>query len=166
LHIQRLIDLAYPQQRFNVGIELIGPYQKSIIREDESFGFQIHTEKTAYVLLIDIDPAGVVHVLYPFDTSELQPLTPGERRILAARCRALWPFGTETLKLFAFTRKPHELESLMGKEDIGPDSPSYKTLARLVGLIGEGSKGASLRTDVAQAVLTITSYSKADMKIK
>jgi hypothetical protein len=166
LHIQQLIDLAYPQQRFNVGIELIGPYQKRIIREDESFGFEIRTEKTAYVLLIDIDPAGAVHVLYPYDTSELQPLAAGKRKIQAGRYRAFWPFGTETLKLFAFAHKPNGLETLMGKEDLRPDSPLFKTLEQLVGLRGADSKEASLRRDAAQAVLKITSYAKMDMRTK
>lgn len=166
LHIQQLIDLAYPQQRFNVGIELIGPYQKSIIREDESFGFEIRTEKTAYVLLIDIDPAGAVHVLYPYDTSELQPLAAGKKKIQAGRYRAFWPFGTETLKLFAFAHKPNELETLMGKEDLRPDSPLFKTLEQLVGLRGADSMEASRRRDAAQAVLKITSYAKMDMRTK
>jgi hypothetical protein len=166
LHVQPLINLVYPRQRFNVRIELIGPYQKSIIRENETFGFEIRTEKTAYVLLIDIDPAGAVHVLYPFDKSELQPMAAGEKRVLAGRYRALWPFGTETLKLFAFDQRPTELEALMGKEDLRPDSPLFKTLERLIGIRGDETMRASVRMDAAQAVLQIISYAKTDMEKK
>jgi hypothetical protein len=162
LRIQPLINLTYPSQRFNVGVELIGPYQKSIIREDEAFGFEIRSEKTAYLLLIDIDPAGAVHVLYPMDSSELQPLAPGTKRILSGRYHAFWPYGTETLKLFAFVHKPHILDELSGKEDLLPDTPLFSDLEQLIGLRGGISARASERTDAAQATLKITSYSKAD----
>ncbi len=164
LRIQPLINLVYPQQQFNVEIELIGSYQKSIIGEDETFGFEIRTEKPAYLLLIDVDPSGAVHVLHPFDKSELQPLAPGEKKILTGRCRALWPFGTETVKLFAFTQKPKALEFLSGKEDIHPDSALFKELERMVGFHGMEPTRASERTDVAQAALNLTSYSKANMR--
>ena len=166
LRIQPIINLAYPRQQFNVGVDLRGPYQKRIIHEDEIFGFEIYTEKSAYVLLIDVDPAGVVHVLYPFDPSELQPLVAGERKEPNASYRALWPFGTETLKLFAFTHRPAELEILMGKENIHPDSPLFETLERLVGIDTAKFGPASPRRDAAQAVLKITSYARADMSVK
>jgi hypothetical protein len=164
LRIQPLINLVYPQQQFNVEIELIGSYQKSIISEDETFGFEIRTEKPAYLLLIDVDPSGAVHVLHPFDKSELQPLAPGEKKILTGRLRALWPFGTETVKLFAFTHKPNALELFLGKEDIHPDSALFNNLERLVGVRGMESTRASVRTDAAQAALNLTSYPKADMR--
>ena len=164
LRIQPMINLVYPRQQFNVEIELIGSYQKSIINEDEVFGFEIRTEKPAYLLLIDVDPSGAVHVLYPFDRSELQPLAPGEKKLLTGRCRALWPFGTETVKLFAFTHKPRALEIFLGKEDIHPDSVLFNNLERLVGVRGGNSTQASVRTDAAQAVLNLTSYPKANMR--
>ena len=164
LRIQPLINLVYPQQQFNVELELIGSYQKSIISEDETFGFEIRTEKPAYLLVIDVDPSGAVHVLHPFDKSELQPLAPGEKKIMTGRLRALWPFGTETVKLFAFTHKPKALELFLGKEDIHPDSALFNNLERLVGVRGMKSTRASVRTDAAQAALNLTSYPKADMR--
>ena len=164
LRIQPLIHLVYPRQQFNVEIELSGSFQKSIIAEEETFGFEIRTEKPAYLLLIDVDPSGAVHVLHPFDKSELQPLAPGEKRILTSKCRALWPFGTETVKLFAFTHKPDAFESFMGKEDILPDSLLFKNLERLVGVRGLQSTRAEIRTDAAQAALQLTSYPKANMR--
>jgi hypothetical protein len=60
--------------------------------------------------------------------------------------------------------KPDELEFLMGKEDIHPDSALFKTLEQLVGVRGMESNRASNRTDAAQAVLNLTSYSKANME--
>jgi len=163
LRIQPLINLVYPQQQFNVGIELIGSYQKSIISEDESFGFEISSEKPAYLLLIDVDPSGAIHVLHPFETSELQPLVPGEKRILTGKFRAHWPFGTETVKLFAFTRKPYAFEMFLGKEDIHPDSTLFTNLERLVGVRGLQSTRSAARTDAAQAALYLTSYPQADL---
>jgi hypothetical protein len=164
LRIQPLVNLVYPHQGFSVGIELIGTYRKSMLSEDETFGFEIRTDKSAYIFLIDVDPAGAVHVLYPYDRSELKPLIPGERKILMGSCRTLWPYGTETLKLFAFSRRPNGLETLVGKEDLRPGTPLFDTLEQLVGLRGGESMRSSVRTDVAQAVFEITSYPKANMK--
>ncbi|MGD8990676.1 MAG: caspase family protein [Desulfobacterales bacterium] len=164
LRIQPLINLVYPRQQFNVEIEISGSYQKSIIAEDETFGFEIRTARQAYLLLIDVDPSGAVHVLYPFDKSELQPLVPGEKKVLTGKCRAIWPFGTESVKLFAFTHKPDALESFVGKEDIHPDSLLFNDLERLVGVRGLKSSQAAARTDAAQAALNITSYPKTDMR--
>ena len=158
LSIQPLIDLSYPKQQFNVSVELIGPYQKSIIREGERFGFEIHTEKAVHVLLIDIDPAGAVHVLYPFDSTELQPIGPGLSKILDGKCRAFWPFGTETLKLFAFLKKPDELETLMGRQDLHPGSPLFEALEKIVGIRNRTFLDAPVENDAAQAVLQITTY--------
>lgn len=161
LSIQPLIDLSYPEQQFNVFLELIGPYQKSIIREDERFGFEIHTEKAVHILLIDIDPAGAVHVLYPFDMTELQPVVPGVPKILGGRYRAFWPFGTETLKLFAFLNRPDELETLMGRQDLYPGSPEFETLAKMVGIPSRTFPDVPVENNAAQAVLQITTYAGA-----
>jgi hypothetical protein len=164
LQIQPILDLTFPRQRFNVAIELLGPYQKSIVREDETFGFEISTDQAAYILLINVDPAGAVHVLYPFDKSELKPLAAGQKKILADRCRSLWPFGTESMKLFAFTRRPDELAELMGKEDLSPGSALFTKLELLVGIHDRASDRASVRMDAAQANLKITSYAIDDMR--
>ena len=163
LRIQPLVNLVYPQQQFNIKIELIGSYQKSIISEDETFGFEISTDKPAYLLLVDVDPSGAVHVLHPYETSELQPLAPGEKRLLKGKFRAHWPFGTETVKLFAFTRKPNSLELFLGKEDIHPDSTIFTNLERLVGVRGIPSNRAAVRKDAAQAKLNLTSYPQANL---
>ena len=118
-----------------------------------------------YVLLIDIDPAGAVHVLYPFDNSELQPLAPGLSKILDGKCRAFWPFGTETLKLFAFLNRPDDLETLMGRQDLYPGSPLFETLEKMVGIHGRTLPDAHVENNTAQAVLQITTYAggRSDM---
>ena len=166
LSIQPLIDLTYPKQQFNISLELSGPYQKSIIREGERFGFEIHSEKMVHVLLIDIDPAGAVNVLYPFDNTELQPMGPGSTKILEGKCRAFWPFGTETLKLFAFLSRPDELETLMGRQDLQPGSPLFETLEKMVGIRSRIVLDAPVENDAAQAVLQITTYAggRSDMR--
>ncbi len=161
LRIQPLVNLVYPHQQFNVELELRGPHPQSIIRENESLGFEIRAEKPAYLLLIDVDPAGAVHVLYPSNVSELKRVAPREKRVLTEGFRAQWPFGTETVKLFAFTDMPKMMERLIGKEDISPESALFYDLERLVGLRGAGSARASVRRDAAQAALHLTSYPRA-----
>ena len=160
LRIQPLINLSYPKQQFNVSLELSGPFQRSIILEGERFGFEIHTEKSVYALLIDIDPAGAVHVLYPFDKTEMQPIGPGSSKILAGKCQAFWPFGTETLKLFAFLSRPDELETLMGRQDLHPGSPEFEILEKMIGIRSRTFPDAPVKNDVAQAALRLTTYAR------
>jgi hypothetical protein len=162
LRIQPLINLSYPKQQFNVSLELSGPFQRSIIREGERFGFEIHTEKSVYALLIDIDPAGAVHVLYPFDKTELQPIGPGSSKILAGKCRALWPFGTETLKLFAFLSRPDDLETLMGRQDLHPGSPEFEILEKMIGIRSRIFLDTPVKNNAAQAALQLTTYAGED----
>jgi hypothetical protein len=165
LRIQSLVNLVYPRQRFRVELELSGgSYPKNTIREDETFGFEIRTDKPAYLLLIDVDPAGAVHVLYPSHISELKRVAPGEKRLLAEGFRTHWPYGTETVKLFAFVDRPKMMEMLVGKEDIQPESELFNHLERLVGVRGAKSSRASVRQDVAQAALQLTSYPHAPGK--
>ncbi len=164
LRIQPLVNLVYPHQPFNVELVLKGGAPNNIIYEDDAFGFEIRTEKPAYLLLIDIDPAGAVHVLYPSDRSELIPVAPGAHRIPAEGFRTHWPFGTETVKLFAFTHRPPIMERLVGKEDIDPESALFNDLERLVGARGSESVRVLLRRDAAQASLHLTSYPRAPGK--
>jgi hypothetical protein len=166
LSIQPLIDLSYPKQQFNVSLELSGLFQRSIIREGERFGFEIHSEKAVYALLIDIDPAGAVHVLYPFDKTELQPIGPGSSNILDGKCRAFWPFGTETLKLFAFLSRPDELETLMGRQNLHPGSPEFEILEKMIGIRSRISPGTPVKNDAAQAILQLTTYAGDRSELK
>ena len=84
--------------------------------------------------------------------------------MLTGKFRAHWPFGTETVKLFAFTHKPQALELFLGKEDIHPDSTLFSNLERLVGVRGVPSNRATERTDAAQAALHLTSYPQVDLR--
>ena len=164
LRIQPLINLDYPQQPFHIELALKGGLPHTILHEGEPFGFEIRTAKPAYLLLIDIDPAGAVHVLYPSDRSELIPVAPGERRSLAEGFRTHWPFGTETVKLFAFTHRPEMLARLIGKEDIHPSSALFHDLERLVGVRGAKAARAHLGQEAAQASIELTSYPRAPGK--
>ena len=162
--IQPLVSFVYPHQPFGVQLELSGGHPPSIIRENETLGFVIRTEKPAYLLLIDVDPAGAVHVLYPSRISELKRVPPGEKRIRTEGLQARWPFGTETVKLFAFAVRPKALEKLIGKEDIHPESDVFHDLERLVGIRGAESARAPVRQDVAQAAVHLTSYPRTRVK--
>ncbi len=161
LRIQPLVNLVYPHQPFDIELVLRGGAPPNTIHADEPFGFEIRTEKPAYLLLIDIDPAGAVHVLYPSDRSELAPVAPGEHHLLAEGFRTHWPFGTETVKLFAFAHRPKMMERLIGKEDIHPESVLFNDLERLVGVRGAKSVQAPVRPEVAQASLQLTTYPHA-----
>ena len=83
---------------------------------------------------------------------------PGVSKILDGKCRAFWPFGTETLKLFAFLNRPDELETLMGRQDLYPGSPLFATLEKMVGIRSQAFADPPVENNTAQAVLRITTY--------
>ena len=98
--VQELIDLSFPGQDFNVGVKI--PGNRGFLIKDAPFSIEFSGEKPAHILLLNIDAAGKVGVLYPYEVSELAPTTSGGFSDL----KVSPPFGTEYLKVFAFREKP------------------------------------------------------------
>jgi hypothetical protein len=140
-----------------VQVELAGNYG-GILMEGDTFGFIARPEAASYILLLDIDPAGNVNVLYPYKESELQQIKGSAVLNLAGLGEVVAPFGTEYLKVFAFERQPVELKKIMGKT-LTPGSSLYKVLEQMVGInpLNPGSS-AEMRNDVAQSTIRLASY--------
>lgn len=127
--IKRLTELSTPDQRFNVRLDLIGP--SGVLVEGGEIGFEIRAEKPSCLLLINIDPTGFIHVIYPAFPRELAIQEAGRALKLEDQGVVTPPFGVEYLKVFAFPRAPRELKSLIGAE-IDPLDPELDRLMRLI----------------------------------
>lgn len=152
-----LIRLGYPRQKSNVFLRIKGESPKTLYHPGEKIGLRIQSSGTSHILVINIESRGRVNVLYPYFKEELGPLdsrTPLEFDDMEITA----PPGAEVIKVFSFSFKPRELESLMGKEDILPGTRAYTMLSKLV------FENAGQRTDIAQDTLEFTSYTKTEFK--
>ncbi len=128
--VRELIAFAYPKQDFNVFVELLE--SKGVLVEGDPVGFTIRAEADAYILLLNVDPAGMVNVIYPFYPRELKPLAAKKPLNLPDIGEVTAPnYGTEHIKVFAFRKKPGALGRIMGKE-FSPEDPLLDTLMEMV----------------------------------
>lgn len=139
VRVRHLIDLEYRDQRFNVSLELIG--QPGVLISGERIGFRIISEKRAHLLLLNIDPAGHVSVVYPYHEEETVPVDGGRALDLPNIGRVGPPLGTEYLKIFAFLQPPRGLERFRGAA-FPPTDPAFGELMQLLeGARGQASAG-------------------------
>lgn len=129
--VHRIIEQRFNRQSFNVRLGLVGRRQGDVIFEGERIGFTFRSEKTAHLLLFNVDTHGNVNVIYPANRGELVPVDADVPLALKNLGVVTEPFGTEYLKLVAFERQPPELRALMGKE-FAPDSLLFDKLQRLL----------------------------------
>lgn len=135
--VQGLLDLTFPDQDFNVTLEI--PGNRGFLKQGEPFTIEFSAEKESHVLLVDVDGEGYVSVLYPFDAAEARPVRQG-RVPATGELRVSPPFGTDFLKLVAFQEKPAGLDRWMGKSDqhFAPTGPEVAELLRMI----TGAKGS------------------------
>jgi hypothetical protein len=129
--VQGLIDLTFPEQDFNVTLEI--PGNRGFLEQGEEFTIEFSAETDSHVLLVDVDGQGYVSVLYPFDAEEARPVRKG-RVPATGELRVAPPFGTDHLKLLAFRDKPPGLEKWMGRGDqhFAPTGPEVAELLRMI----------------------------------
>jgi hypothetical protein len=135
--VQALVDLTFPDQDFNVTLEI--PGNRGFLRQGEAFTIDFSAERDSHVLLVDVDGQGYVSVLYPFDAAEARPVRHG-RVPASGELRVSPPFGTDFLKLVAFQEKPAGFDRWMGRSDqhFAPTGPEVAELLRMI----RGAKGS------------------------
>lgn len=115
----QLVQSVNTAQQFNVTLDLSGSRQGGVLIEGEKVGFSITSERSAYLLLLNVDPRGKVNVIYPSQHSELVPISAGAVLSIPLdpeqhQFEIQEPFGTEYLVAYAFEQKPVGIEQLMG----------------------------------------------------
>ncbi|NWH05989.1 caspase family protein [Desulfobacter latus] len=130
VRVKKLLEIQWPNSGSNVFLEILG--KQGILFEGDSLGFSIETQSDAYILLINIDHAGNINVVYPYDTSETAIVKKGQGLHMPGVCRVTGEFlGTEYLKVFAFPTLPPEIPTLMG-ESFSPEDPLFNTLLTML----------------------------------
>jgi hypothetical protein len=148
--VRRLLRMPPAEGTFNVTVDLSSPQQRTLVVEGEPIAFTVATEKPAYVLMLGIDPAATVSVLYPYDPDALPtPVSPGAPLTVpnsepSSALRVTFPYGVEYIVVAAIESRPAGLRRLAGRQ-LGPDSPLRPDLERILdGAEKQGAK-ASLR---------------------
>jgi uncharacterized caspase-like protein len=129
--VQGLIDVTFPDQDFNVTVEI--PGNRGFLTEGEPFTIEFSAERDSHVLLVNIDGEGYVSVLYPFDAEEAQPARKG-RVPASGELKVSPPFGTDYLKLVAFQEKPAGFDRWIARtgQHFAPSGPEVTDLLRMI----------------------------------
>ncbi len=87
----------------------------------ESFVFELHVDKPAYVMLLDLDSQGRLTVLYPTRAAERQSVAAGIAHAIPGsdpkqHIVVTAPFGTDVVTVLAFAEQPAFFAELTGVE--------------------------------------------------
>jgi hypothetical protein len=149
-YVRRLLRVPAASGSFNVTVDLSSPPNRTTVVEGEPIAFTVTTGKPAYVLMLGIDQAATVSVLYPSNPDAVPPpvlpaipLTvptgdPSSDMLVKA------PFGIEYIVVAAIESRPPGLMALAGKQ-LGPDSLHAGDLVRILEDAEKHGAKASLR---------------------
>jgi hypothetical protein len=143
---RRLLESPAANGNFKLTVELSAPEHRTVVAEGEAFAFSVATGKPAYIMMLSIDPAGTVSVLYPSDTDATPAvLTPDAPLLVSSpQLRVQVPFGTEHIVVAATESRPVGLMRLAGRR-VGPDSSLRPDLERIIEEAEREGAKASLR---------------------
>jgi hypothetical protein len=101
----------------------------------ESFVFEVRLQKSAYVMLLDLDSEGNLTVLYPTRASERQIIAGGAPRAIPGadpkeRILVTAPFGSDQVAVLAFERLPDFFVDLTGVQRFAADGSRADALAK------------------------------------
>jgi hypothetical protein len=108
----------------------------------ESFVFEVRLQKSAYVMVLDLDSDGKLTVLYPTRASEREIVAAGAPRAIPstdpkARIQVTAPFGTDQVAVLAFERQPGFFSDLNGVQPFAAEDARAQALAKgLAGVSG------------------------------
>jgi hypothetical protein len=129
----RLRQVAERHRRGPLAVEVNPPEFGGNFRVGAEIRFVVRPDREAWLLMLNVDSAGRVSVLYPFDRSELRPLQAGRARTIPGPepvpgIKVKLPEGMDIQMVFAFDAEPPELRTLLSLSSRDPDDAR---LARL-----------------------------------
>lgn len=149
IKIKALVGLTYPEQDFNIFLDLIHP--DGLLEEGDTLGFKIFSEKRGFLLIMNIDPTGAINVIYPVKPTELSRIESGKEIYFSKLGIVNPPFGTEYIKVFVFERKPKGLQGIMA-ESFSPLDASFDELMSLVKDPGTGIAQMTLEVETSPRI--------------
>ncbi|MDH5546465.1 MAG: caspase family protein [Gammaproteobacteria bacterium] len=138
-------------QSFEVELDMLQRGRGSTAVLGEEIGFSIRTNMDAYVLLLNIDPAGLVSVIYPYLATELNSVAAFEALQLDRISEVRPPFGRDYVIAYAFGRNSELYEGLRGKS-FYLGSEEFKKLFQLLNAEEIPAARASLQLVTADGV--------------
>jgi len=160
---QALRRLHHPNTHVQLQLERTGTDSDGTAIEGNLIGFRMRANQPVYYLILDVDPAGRISVLYPANNEELKQVPANRIVDLGGQIKVRPPFGTDYVKVFAFTQLPYvdALRPWIKQEHIPPNDSRFAKLACLVGLkLGQQNCSAD---NIAVATFTITTYPAAQI---
>ena len=148
--VRRVLRMPRAEGSFNVTVDLSAPQRRTLIVQGEPIAFTVATEKPAYVLMLGIDPAASVSVLYPYDPDAFPtPVSPDAPLFVpnsepSSALLVKFPFGVKYVVVAAIERRPPGLMRLAGRQ-VGPESPLRPDLERILAEAETEGAKASLR---------------------
>jgi hypothetical protein len=127
--VRELIDLRFPDQDFNVTVDI--PGNRGFLRERDSFAIDVSAERPSHILVFDVDTAGTVSVLYPFTRQEARPVRRGRVPAPPDTLSVSPPFGTEYIKAVAFEERPAGFDRWI-EASFSPTGPDLVELLRML----------------------------------
>jgi hypothetical protein len=126
--------LPAPTDKLGLQAETSPSSRGNTFVECEAFVFDVRLRKSGYLMLVDLDPHGMLTVLYPVKSSERELLAAGTARPIPSanpsdRIQVTAPFGTDEVLVLAFARPPGSLIDLVGATPFAFDSPRARLFA-------------------------------------
>jgi Caspase domain/Domain of unknown function (DUF4384) len=126
--------LPAPSDKLGLQAETSPSSRGNTFVECETFVFDVRLRKPGYLMVVDVDPQGMLTVLYPVKSSERGLLTAGAARPIPSadpsdRIQATMPFGTDEVIVLAFAHPPGTLIDLVGATPFAFDSPRARLFA-------------------------------------
>ena len=128
-----------------------------VLVNGDSVGFNIRPDIDSYLLLINIDPAGSINVIYPLSRREMGKVSARTGLSLHDIGQVGPPFGIETIKVFAFRDRPSGFSQLMGSS-FSPTDRRFSSLMESVDRQGAGLSQMTIqlktaaRSDIVRSV--------------
>jgi Caspase domain/Domain of unknown function (DUF4384) len=126
LWLRRLQQAAAARPSFTLELQALPSTRGGSFIEGERFSLALRSQHRASVLLLAVDPQGMVQVLYPINADEKQPhaasalvLTPPPSSPIVVTP----PFGTDELLALAFERPPPFWNQLPQRGSLALSSP-------------------------------------------
>jgi len=124
------LNKRYPED-FSVEIDFQDNGVSGTLTEGRAVGFSLRSSQDAFMLLIDIDPNGIVNVIFPYNVNEIKKYPSNEIATLSNISHVSSPFGRDIVQLYAFDKLTDELQKLSGKS-FSLDSDLMNTFEDLI----------------------------------
>lgn len=135
--VHRMDGLAMQAQRAVLPAEIAPAALGGTFRVGENLHFVVRPDKDAWLMLLNVDSAGKVSVLYPYQRHEVAVLKGGAARAIPgdqpkAQIQVTEPLGMDMQLILAFDEKPADFESWLQRLDMTPGDPRLAELERMV----------------------------------